>query len=166
MSPQQRRHMRFYERTLEKFGRSPIGDWYLKKLAPRIDPPLLRWTGGRVSSVYPVPVMLLTTTGAKSGQPRTLPLLYINDGDSILLIASNYGKTSHPAWYRNLVANPKVEVLAGKKSGTYTATEITDAAERDRAWDLALDTYAGYGDYEGRAGDRTIPLIRLERAAG
>ena len=164
MSPEQRRHMGFYERMIKKFGRSPIGDWYLKKLAPRIDPPLLRWTGGRVSSVYPVPVMLLTTTGAKSGQPRTLPLLYINDGDSILLIASNYGKTSHPAWYRNLVANPKVEVLAGKKSGTYTATEITDAAERDRAWDLALDRYAGYGDYEGRAGDRRIPLIRLERA--
>ena len=144
----------------------PVGDWYMKRIAPRLDPPLLRLTGGRVSSVYPVPVMLLTTTGAKTGQPRTLPLLYLNDGDAIILIASNYGKTSHPAWYRNLVANPKVEVLAGKKSGTYTATEITDAAERERAWDLALDMYAGYGDYEGRAGDRTIPLVRLERVAG
>ena len=116
--------------------------------------------------MYPVPIMLLTTTGAKSGQPRTMPLLYVTDGDRLILIASNYGKTSHPAWYRNLVANPKVEVLAGKKSGTYTATEITDAAERDRAWDLALDTYAGYGDYEDRAGDRRIPLIRLERTTG
>ena len=93
-----------------------------------------------MSSVYPVPVMLLTTTGAKTGQPRTLPLLYVTDGDRILLIASNYGKTSHPAWYRNLVANPKVEVLAGKRSGTYNAGEITDPAERERAWDLALDT--------------------------
>ena len=91
--------------------------------------------------------------------------MYLDDGDAIILIASNYGKTSHPAWYRNLVANPKVEVLAGKKSGTYIATEITDAAERDRAWDLALDMYAGYGDYEGRAGDRTIPLVRLSRAS-
>jgi deazaflavin-dependent oxidoreductase (nitroreductase family) len=109
--------------------------------------------------------MLLTTTGAKTGLPRTLPLLYLDDGDNIILIASNYGKTSHPAWYRNLVANPKVEVLAGKKSGTYSAAEITDAAERDRAWDLALDMYAGYGDYEGRAGDRTIPLVRLSRIA-
>jgi deazaflavin-dependent oxidoreductase (nitroreductase family) len=166
MSPQQRRNMGLYERTLEKLARMPVGDWYMKRIAPRLDPPLLRLTGGRVSSVYPVPIMLLTTTGAKSGQPRTMPLLYVTDGDHLVLIASNYGKTSHPAWYRNLVANPKVEVLAGKKSGTYTATEITDAAERDRVWDLALDMYAGYGDYEGRAGDRRIPLIRLERASG
>lgn len=166
MGPQQRRHMSVYERTLEKFARTPAGDWYMKQVAPRLDPPLLRFTGGRVSSVYPVPVMLLTTTGAKTGQPRTLPLLYLNDGDAIILIASNYGRTSHPAWYRNLVANPKVKVLAGKRSGTYSASEITDAAERERVWDLALDMYAGYGDYEGRAGDRTIPLVRLELAAG
>ena len=150
--------MGLYERALEKVARTPVGNWYLKKLAPRLDPPLLRLTGGRVSSVYPAPVMLLTTTGAKTGEPRTLPVLYVTDGDRLLLIASNYGKTTHPAWYRNLVANPKVEVLAGKRSGTYTAGEITDPAERERAWDLALDQYAGYGDYESRAGDRTIPL--------
>ena len=165
MSLEQRRHMGLYERTLEKFARMPVGDWYLKQIAPRLDPPLLRLTGGRVSSVYPVPVMLLTTTGAKTGQPRTHPLLYLTDDDRLVLIASNYGKTSHPAWYRNLVANPKVEVLAGKLSGAYTARSITDPAERERAWNLALDEYAGYGDYESRAGDRTIPLIFLERAA-
>ena len=125
MSPQ-RRHLSMYQRTMENFARTPAGDWFLNRIAPRIDPPLLRLTGGRVSSVYPTPAMLLTTTGAKSGQPRTLPLLYIADGDRLILMASNYGKTSHPAWYRNLVANPAVEVLAGKHSGTYTATEIID----------------------------------------
>jgi deazaflavin-dependent oxidoreductase (nitroreductase family) len=129
---QQRRHMGLYERGLEAFGRSAVGNWYLKTVAPRLDP----------------------------------PLLYVTDGDRLLLIASNYGKTSHPAWYRNLVANPKVEVLAGKRSGTYNACEITDPAERERAWDLALDQYAGYGDYEGRAGNRTIPLVCLDRADG
>ena len=163
---QQRRHMSVYERALESFGRSAVGYWYLKRIAPRIDPPLLRLTGGRVISVYPFPVMLLTTTGAKTGQPRTLPLVYVTDGDRLLLIASNYGKTSHRAWYRNLVANPKVEVLAGKHTGTYAASEITDPAERERARDLALNQYAGYADYEGRSGDRTIPLVRLERASG
>ena len=91
--------------------------------------------------------------------------MYVTDGDHLILIASNYGKTSHPAWYRNLVANPRAEVLAGKHSGTYVASEITDDAERARAWDLALDMYAGYGDYEGRAGDRKIPLIRLDRTS-
>jgi deazaflavin-dependent oxidoreductase (nitroreductase family) len=163
---QQRRHMGLYERGLEAFGRSAVGQVYLKKVAPRLDPPLLRLTGGRVSSVYPVPVMLLTTTGAKTGLPRTLPLLYVVDGEQILLIASNYGKTSHPAWYRNLVANPKVEVLAGKRSGTYTAAEITDPAARERAWDLALDKYAGYADYVGMAGNRAIPVVRLDRVGG
>jgi deazaflavin-dependent oxidoreductase (nitroreductase family) len=116
-----------------------------------------------MSSVYPTPVMLLTTTGAKSGLPRTLPLLYVTDGEQLILMASNYGKTSHPAWFRNLTANPKVEVLAGRRSGTYTASKLTDASERARAWELALDQYAGYADYEVRAGDRTIPLVRLER---
>jgi deazaflavin-dependent oxidoreductase (nitroreductase family) len=162
MSPTRRR-LSPYERALESFGRSPAGNWYLRRIAPRIDPPMLRLTGGRVSSVYPTPVMLLTTTGAKSGQPRTLPLLYLTDGERLLVMASNYGKASHPAWYRNLTANPTVEVLAGKRSGTYTASEIKDAGERDRAWELALDQYAGYGDYKERAGDRTIPLIQLQR---
>lgn len=155
--------MGLYERALEKFARTPVGYWYLKQIAPRIDPPLLRLTGGRVSAEYPVTVMLLTTTGAKTGLPRALPLTYIADGERIILVASNYGGTRHPAWYRNLTANPQVEVLAGKRSGTYVASEITEPHERDRAWALALDVYAGYGDYEKTAGDRTIPLIRLKR---
>jgi deazaflavin-dependent oxidoreductase (nitroreductase family) len=163
MTPQ-RRHLSLYTRALESFGRTAAGGWYLKKIAPRIDPPLLRLTGGRASSVYPVPVMLLTTTGAKSGQPRSLPLLYVTDGDRLILMASNYGKKSHPAWYRNLTANPEVQVLAGKRSGTYVASQITDPAERHRAWEMAVDVYAGYGDYEKTAGDRTIPLICLERS--
>lgn len=160
-----RRRKGVYERNLERFGRSSPGNWFLTRIAPRIDPPLLRISGGRFSSAYPVPVMLLTTTGAKSGLPRQLPLLYTADGDSLILVASNYGRAGHPAWYRNLTANPTVEVLAGKHRGTYTATEITDPAERADAWSKALDVYAGYGDYEVRAGDRKIPLIRLRRSA-
>ena len=160
----ERRHLNLYERAMESFARSPVGNWYLRRVAPRIDPPLLRLTGGRVSSVYPSPVMLLTTIGAKSGQRRTLPLLYLVDTDALVLIASNYGRKGHPAWYRNLVANPRVDVLAGKHSGSYTASEITDAGERDRVWALTLDQYAGYADYEKLAEHRTIPLIRLELA--
>ncbi|TFV56733.1 nitroreductase family deazaflavin-dependent oxidoreductase [Mycobacterium sp. PS03-16] len=163
--PTRRRHMSPYERVLEAFARTPAGDWYVRRIAPVIDPPLLRLTGGRVSSVYPVPVMMLTTTGAKSGQPRSHPLLYLEDDDGLILVASNYGSTRHPAWYRNLTANPVVDVLAGTHSGTYAASEITDPAQRAHAWDLAVDLYAGYGDYEQRAGDRTIPLIRLTRTA-
>lgn len=156
--------MNLYERSLERFGRSSAGLRFVTRVAPRIDPPLLRLSGGRVSSVYPIPVMLLTTIGAKTGQPRQLPLLYATDGDSLIVIASNYGRPGHPAWYRNLVANPTVEVLAGKRSGTYTAAEIADPAERAKAWDKAVDVYAGYRDYEIKASHRTIPVIRLVRA--
>lgn len=156
--------MSIYERTLERFARTSTGYWYVTRVAPRLDPPLLRISGGRFSSVYPVPVMLLTTTGAKSSLPRTLPLLYLTDGDSLILVASNYGRPSNPSWYRNLMANPTVEVLAGKRSGTYLASEITDAAGRDDAWARAVDLYAGYGDYQVRAANRTIPLIRLRRS--
>lgn len=156
--------MSFYERAIAKFGRTSAGYWYATRIAPRIDPTLLKATGGRFSSVYPLPVMLLTTIGAKSGLRRTLPLVYMTDGDSLIVIASNYGRPGHPAWYRNLVANQTVEVLAGARSGTYTATEITDQSERDAAWDKALDAYAGYGDYEIKATNRTIPVIRLTRS--
>jgi deazaflavin-dependent oxidoreductase (nitroreductase family) len=159
----ERRRMSLYERAMETFARTPVGDWYLKRLAPHIDPSLLRLTGGRVSTLYPNTVMLLTTIGAKSGEPRTHPVGYFVDGDALIVVASNYGGKSHPAWYRNLTAKPQAEVLAGKCSGTYVARAIVDPDERDRCWALALDYYAGFGDYESRAGDRTIPLIRLER---
>lgn len=157
------RRKSLYERTLERFGRSAAGYFFVTRIAPIVDPPLLRWSGGRFSSVYPLPVMILTTIGAKTGQQRQLPLAYATDGDSLIVIASNYGRPGHPAWYRNLIANPRVEVLAGRRSGTYTAVEITDPAERASAWDKALDVYAGYGDYEIKATHRTIPVIRLER---
>lgn len=160
-----RRRMGFYERTLEGIARSPAGYWYLKRIAPRLDPPLLRLTGGRVSSMYPASVVLLTTVGVRSGLPRTIPLLCVPDTDHIILVASNYGGSSHPAWYRNLLGNPRVEVLAGRRSGTYLASVITDPDERERAWNLALDRYAGFDDYDKRAADRTIPLVRLERTA-
>ena len=72
--------MSVYERAIEKFARTPAGYWFVRNVAPRVDPPLLRISGGRFSSVYPAPTMLLTTIGAKSGLPRTLPLLYVAEG--------------------------------------------------------------------------------------
>ena len=154
-----------FERAFKAFGRTAAGRWYVRNISVRVDPALLRLTGGRVSSVYPVSVMLLTTIGARTGLPRTLPLVYRNDDAGLLLAASNFGTTTNPAWYRNLLANPKVEVLAGKDSGSYLATEITDPTERDRTWPLWLDMNGGYDYYQTRAGNRTIPLIRLMRVS-
>ena len=120
-----------------------------------------------MSSVYPVPVMLLTTTGAKTGQPRTLPLLYVTDGDRILLIASNYGQAPPPGVVPGIPPpTRRSRCSRASAAGPTQRAEITDPAERERAWDLARDQYAGYADYEVRSGDRTIPLVRLERASG
>ncbi len=152
------------QRIAQRLSGTRLGFWLVSTLAPKIDPTLLRLTGGRFSCGFPMPVMLLTTVGAKSGLQRSCPLVYTIDGDTLVLIASNFGRHEHPAWYRNLKANPRVRVLAGKRSGAYTATEITDPAQRDIAWVKAVDVYPGYDDYVARAGDRTIPLVRLERA--
>ena len=136
----------------------------VSRLPPKIDPALLRWSGGRFSCGYPLPVMLLTTVGNKSGLKRSSPLVYFVDGDSLVLVASNFGRPGHPAWYRNMVAEPTVEVLAGKHSGTYRATEITDPSEREAAWARAVEVYPGYDDYVERAAGRTIPIMRLRMA--
>jgi len=101
---------------------------------------------------------------SKSGLPRQTPLLFASDGDDILLLASNAGSARHPAWYHNLRANPQVEVIApGGRSGRYVAREA-DGPERERLWEIAADLYAGYDVYQGRAGDRRIPVMVLSPA--
>jgi deazaflavin-dependent oxidoreductase (nitroreductase family) len=152
-----------YLRGLKAFARTPAGTWYVRNVSRLVDAQLLRFTGGRVSTLYPLPAMLLTTIGAKSGQSRTHPLVYLVDDRALIVVGSNFGSTSQPAWYHNLLANPRVEVLAGTLSGSYTAFEITEPVERERAWALAVGTAQVWADYEARASNRTIPLIRLER---
>ena len=78
-------------------------------------------------------------------------------------MASNFGGEHHPGWYHNLIDNPNVEVLAGDRSGSYVAAEITNPTGRERTWALVLGMNAGYDVYVARAGQRTIPLIRLKR---
>jgi deazaflavin-dependent oxidoreductase (nitroreductase family) len=111
------------------------------------------------------PVLLLTTKGRKTGELRSSPVLFTRDADAIVLVASKAGSTSHPAWYRNLKANPEAEVLApGGRSGKYVAREA-EGEERDRLWAKANDLYAGYEAYQGRTGGRRIPVMVLEPLA-
>jgi deazaflavin-dependent oxidoreductase (nitroreductase family) len=159
-----RRQSTLLGRAVMACGRTAAGRWYLRNICPRVDPALLRVTGGRVSSVYPVPTMLLTTTGAKTGLQRTLPLVYLPDDPGLILVASNLGGEHHPGWYHNLIANPNVEVLAGDDSGSYMAAEITDAARRERAWAVVLSANPTYAYCKAHAGNKTIPLIRLKRS--
>jgi deazaflavin-dependent oxidoreductase (nitroreductase family) len=161
---ERRRQLRWYERPLEGFAKSRLGGWYFLNVAMPIDRRLLPLTRGRVSTGFGQQVGLLRTIGAKSGEPRSIPLLYLTDGERIVLIASKAGAARNPAWLHNIRKNPNVTFLAPRgRAGEYVAYEA-EGAERRRLWDEAVDYYAGYDTYQGRAGAREIPVVVLERA--
>ena len=122
-------------------------------------------TGGLVgSSMMGTPILLLTHTGRKSGRKITTPLQYVEDGDNIVLIASNAGHKVHAQWYRNLKANPDARVQIKGDVRSVSAEEAT-GEERDRLWQKAVEQYSGYADYEKTAGGRQIPVMVLKTAA-
>lgn len=136
----------------------------LSRTLHRLDGPVLRWSDGRFSAaslVAGLPVINLTATGARTGQPRTVPLIAIPDGRCLILVASNWGRPKHPSWYYNLRANPNVGVTVGGQTAVWTAREL-DGAERDAAWARAVALYPGYAFYAERNGGLRIPVIRLE----
>jgi F420H(2)-dependent quinone reductase len=145
-------------RALSWAARQRPVTWYLVHVGNRVDPLLMRVSDGRLKSTFNAPTVLLTHTGAKSGRKRTTPLGYFTDGDDVVLIASRGGDRSHPAWYRNVTANPEVELWTKGGGGRYRAREA-EGAERERLWDLATRFYPGFARYQERAGDRRIPVI-------
>ena len=160
-----RRTLNVVERRLEDFIRSKPGSWFYVNVAMRVDRILLRRSRGRVHVTVGQQVGLLETTGARSGELRTTPLLYLRDGERVVLIASKGGAPHHPAWLHNLRADPSVRFTApGGLTGEYVAREA-EAEERERLWDEAVDYYAGYATYEERAGSRVIPVVVLEPAS-
>ena len=118
--------------------------------------------GGPIEGMQRDRLVLLTTTGRRSGEPRTTPLMFHRDGDRVLVIASNIGAPSHPDWYLNLVARPQVTVEIGDESYPALATP-TEGADRDRVWTLLKQTYPFFADHE-KATERTIPVVALTRA--
>jgi F420H(2)-dependent quinone reductase len=118
--------------------------------------------GGRVGGL---PILLLTTTGRKSGKKRTMPLVYLPDGENMIVIASNGGADQHPAWWLNLRSNPKAEVQVGRDTKTVVAEKAT-GEERDRLWRQVVELYHGYDEYS-RMTEREIPVVTLrpERSA-
>lgn len=124
----------------------------------RIDPLLMKATGGRLKSTVVAPTVLLTHTGAKSGKQRITPLAYFTDGDDVVLIASRGGHQHHPAWYHNVLANPEVELWSGGGGGRYRAHEA-EGAERERLWSAATSYYPGFASYQVRARERRIAVV-------
>jgi len=128
-----------------------------------LDRHVFRLTDGRqtaVSLLTGLPIIMLTTTGAKSGQPRTVPLVAIPNDDGLVIIASNWGGKSHPAWYHNLKSHPDCTGAVNGRSQPYTASELTGDAKA-AAYRQAATLYAGYNAYKTRTGGRDIPVLQL-----
>jgi F420H(2)-dependent quinone reductase len=135
----------------------------LLKYFARVHIWVYRRTNGRLGArLLWFPAALLTTSGRKSGEPRTTPTLYLRDGDRVILPASFGGRAENPAWYRNLKANPRVEVQIRAERLRLSARDATDA-ERDRYWPPLVRMYPPYRGYWDAA-DRVIPLVVCEPA--
>jgi deazaflavin-dependent oxidoreductase (nitroreductase family) len=124
-----------------------------------------RETGGEVGHTWRngSKILLLTTTGRKTGEPRTTPLIYENDGDRYVIVASKGGAPQHPGWYRNLAKDPEVEVQVMDEVFPARA-HTAQGDERERLWRLAAQQWPDYDSYQKRT-DREIPVVVLERAS-
>ena len=144
---------------------------YVKKIIKtisKVNVAVYRWTGGllgstwRVGSAFPwgIPVLLLTSIGRKSGEPRIVPLLYIEDGPNIIVVGSQGGLPTDPLWVKNLDANPTCEVQI-KRRKTKMRARTANPEERAELWPKLVAHYADYASYETWT-DRVIPVIILE----
>jgi deazaflavin-dependent oxidoreductase (nitroreductase family) len=154
----------FY-RVMRSFVSTRVGVAIFRPTAHHLDRLVTKLTGGRTSLTgiaAGVPAVILTTTGAKSGEPRTVAVFGIPRPDGLGLIASNFGGAKHPAWYYNLKANPQATVSLGRDTWHATA-RLATARERDEIWAKGVEIYPGWRKYETRAGDRHIEAFVLSR---
>jgi deazaflavin-dependent oxidoreductase (nitroreductase family) len=138
--------------------------WKLFEVVTRVNVVLFRATGGRIGGrIGKVRILLLHHVGRRSGVERVSPLLYLADGDDLVVVASKGGVDSHPAWFHNVTAHPNTTVELGSERRAVVARVASDE-ERARLWPLVVDVYAPYESYQGHT-ERTIPLVILRRAA-
>jgi F420H(2)-dependent quinone reductase len=125
-----------------------------------------RLSRGRIGQHIPgaPPMLLLDHVGAKSGQRRSSPLAYLEDGENLVLVASKGGNPHNPAWFHNLKANPETTVQVGPERRAVRA-RVAGGRERKRLWPRVVELYDGYEDYQRRT-DREIPLVILEPRRG
>lgn len=154
-------------RTVQKFASTRPGAWFGAHVLHHFDRTSFKLSGESAtitSYLAGLPMVMLTTTGAKSGQPRTTPLVAIRDEADprrLALIASNWGQDHHPGWYHNLKANPLAHCTIHGVTGAYRAHEAS-GEEYDGYWQRANQTYLGYSLYKQRVGQRRIPIMVLE----
>jgi deazaflavin-dependent oxidoreductase (nitroreductase family) len=128
-----------------------------------LDKVVLKWTHGKhtAAELLGWNIIQLTTTGAKTNRPRTMPLVGVFDKDKIALVASSFGRKHNPGWYYNLKAHPECDVTYNGYTKKHIAREIM-GEEYQRYWQLANSFYAGYEKYKERAAHRHIPIMLLE----
>lgn len=150
-------------RAAVRFAATKPGSWLIRTLTP-LDRALLERTDAKYTVLGPIgaPVILLTTTGRKSGQPRTQPLLYVHDGDTLYVVGSNFGQANHPAWTANLLADPTATVAIAGERIPVTATPVLDA-DKPAIYTRFIDIAEAYAAYRDRT-TRDLRIFALKRA--
>jgi deazaflavin-dependent oxidoreductase (nitroreductase family) len=152
------------QRLLRRFAASGPGSWLFARVLHHIDRPVFGLTRGRrtfTSLLSGLPVVMLTTTGARSGRPRTVPLIGIPVDGTVAVIGSNFGQHRHPGWYHNLRAHPDaIATIAGSRRPVRAVA--AEGERRARIWQEGLRVYPGFGQYERRASHRNITVFVLE----
>jgi deazaflavin-dependent oxidoreductase (nitroreductase family) len=134
------------------------------KLGTGVHSGVYRATGGKLfGRMGKNPILLLNTVGRKSGKKRTTPLLYVMDGEDFVIIASKGGTPTHPAWYLNLMSTPDATVEVGDREVRVRAEEV-DGEEKTRLWQMMVQIYPTYDDYQTKT-EREIPLLLLRPGA-
>jgi deazaflavin-dependent oxidoreductase (nitroreductase family) len=147
-------------RQVARFGATRLGSWLIRTAMP-LDRRLLVRSNGRRTLLGPIgaPVMLLETVGRKSGEPRVSPLLFARDGDSVIVVGSNFGQAHHPAWTGNLIAHPDAVAVVGGRRIPVTAMPLEED-EAEAAYRKMVEIASTYSVYRGRT-DRQIRVFRL-----
>jgi deazaflavin-dependent oxidoreductase (nitroreductase family) len=149
----------WFSRLYAALANTAVGRFMSVHVVWKVDPHLMRLTGGRLGMGLVMPTALLETRGAKSGEVRRNVVIYFHDGERATIVASKLGLPQHPAWFHNLEANPEV-TFGGIPM---RATVVADEAERRRLWALADRVFAPYAAYRGEAAkaNREIPIVQL-----
>lgn len=151
------------QRLLRRFGASAAGSWVMRRTLHHLDGAVHRISGHRVTvagSVVGIPTAMLTTTGARTGRRRTVPVLAVAVPGGWGLVASSFGQEHHPGWYHNLRANPKAVLEVQGKRIDVVARQV-HGTERDDVREAALRIYPGYTVYEDRARHRDLGYFVL-----
>jgi deazaflavin-dependent oxidoreductase (nitroreductase family) len=150
-----------YKRLLERLGHT----WWfavgMRRVGARVDAHLYRLSRGRVSIAGPAlfPVLLLTTVGRRSGRPRTTPLVYVRDGEKLIISSESFGQNKPAAWTLNLAAEPFAFVQVRRYRGAYVA-EPAAPADVERYWALLLEAWPAHETYRRRSGVRNVYVLR------